>query len=621
MKLDKHVLYYNLLLLLVSVSFFYLLSWINKNEEAIKKVKLANQAAEGEVYTFARKAFNSLYIESVVGDYVYVDKNALNDPKHLPVRVQVLLEQNVVDKIAIYSKERLLFSWGGSHGNRFLPRATQLKGGNDLRLINLDSSLFIEAKTALYRNGREHIGYMLLRKRLDSDALNVNYHTHQQSTVILPSVDATQSEALLSNFTVSEIPFNYTTALNKVTTWNTIGTTHVAFTTPIYFSSNYEDGVNKATSNIAAYLLSTASFDWFSLNYDLASLSLVLIWALLIIFVVNRLIAQLMRPVNGIVKRVRNNMRCIIEYNKFEPLSLEAVNETYQQLVVSYNQLLMHVKDTRVAKNEMLLEIGQRKRLQDELHRYKAQLEHLVEQRTYALKQKNALLKSEISEKKRIEQKRRELSNRLLVTQEEERKQLSRELHDGVGPLLMVIKMKIQLFRQQCEKSKEFSLLPLVDIIENTQQAINDVRKISKGLRPVYYDDGNIDDLLTWYADEFEEVTGIKVEINKDESIVLPSKVKDNLFRVFQEALNNAHKHAKASRVTIQLLRRKTNLLMTIADNGIGLDASSVRTGIGFYTMEERVSLINGTMDVNTGSGSGVQISIQLPLTQLIKEH
>ncbi|NQZ05890.1 MAG: GGDEF domain-containing protein [Algicola sp.] len=213
--------------------------------------------------------------------------------------------------------------------------------------------------------------------------------------------------------------------------------------------------------------------------------------------------------------------------------------------------------------------------------------------------------------------KRGELAAMLLVTQDQERKVLSRDLHDGIGPLLMAIKMRLQLFNQQFLSTDSKSSNQLAEILTIVQKTVDDTRSLAKGMRPVYYDNGNIDDLIGWYTDEFEQSTGMKVIVTKHTNIVLETTIKDNLFRIYQEALNNAYKHANADTINVTLSLDDQGLTLCVADNGCGLGldlrAKNANKGIGLFTIEERTALIKGTMALTHATPHGLILSIKVP--------
>lgn len=231
----------------------------------------------------------------------------------------------------------------------------------------------------------------------------------------------------------------------------------------------------------------------------------------------------------------------------------------------------------------------------------------------------------EITEQKRAEAALHRLPQSILEAQEKERRRVARELHDGVNQAIASIKFRIQTAEQQihrgdpkwqdtCSKSKE-----MLDSV------LQQVRRLSRNLRPGELDDFGLVPAARSACQEFEARTGIEVKFNHsglDDR--LPPPLELSLYRIIQEALTNIEKHAGATAVDISLSNDTSTVRLHISDNGHGFDAAEVqsrRSGLGLLHMRERASLVGGTFLLTSAPGAGVRLVIETPVsTDVTKE-
>ncbi len=224
------------------------------------------------------------------------------------------------------------------------------------------------------------------------------------------------------------------------------------------------------------------------------------------------------------------------------------------------------------------------------------------------------------------EKQLRLLSAQLLTTQENERKRVARELHDGIGQLLTAIKFRLENVQRNAEPNKMTTYeCPLAPIIKVIQDAIEEVRRISMALRPSILDDLGIVATINWFCREFSATySGVRIEkkIDLDENLS-PKSLKTVIFRVLQEALNNIAKHSGANFVRVELANDTEQIYLVVADNGIGfLNDSSQNSNNGLRTfgmasMRERVESLGGILDVESGIGKGASIRATWALSDL----
>ena len=207
------------------------------------------------------------------------------------------------------------------------------------------------------------------------------------------------------------------------------------------------------------------------------------------------------------------------------------------------------------------------------------------------------------------------LSARLVETQEEERRVLSRELHDEVGQSLSAILVGLSnlsaAMRTNARAEMENEVAGLRRIVEGT---VRIVRNITLLLRPSMLDDLGLIPALEWQAREVSRQTGLRVDVAAGGvSDELPEEFKTCIYRVVQEALHNVARHAAAGSVRIVAQQELRRLLLSIQDDGQGFDVKRSR-GLGLLGMEERVAHLGGTLQLVSEPGRGTLISVILPL-------
>jgi len=211
----------------------------------------------------------------------------------------------------------------------------------------------------------------------------------------------------------------------------------------------------------------------------------------------------------------------------------------------------------------------------------------------------------------------RHLSGSILTAQEEERKRISREIHDTVAQSLFAIKLNLQLTASRADQGGYRGVFQ--NMISEISKSIEDLRQIIAGLRPSFSEDYGIVEAMRAYADEYQKRFGIRVIIDSSKDIdrsVGNLKVKDNIYRIYQESLSNVLKHSEADTVTVSLHRLDNDIILEIADNGIGIDQRGVKNspGIGITTMRERAEMLNGTFVMEGRRGRGTRVRVSVPV-------
>jgi signal transduction histidine kinase len=222
-----------------------------------------------------------------------------------------------------------------------------------------------------------------------------------------------------------------------------------------------------------------------------------------------------------------------------------------------------------------------------------------------------------------------QLSRRLLSVQEEERRALSRELHDDFGQQLVALKLNLStlegILRNQAPHPAPRSGQNLTtagqrctaDCLEITDHIIERVREIARNLRPSILDDLGLSAALHGYTQHQAKRSGCTIEVR---ACILPLKpeIEIAVFRIVQEAVSNAIRHGAASHITVVAQCDESVLRLVIQDNGCGFDPEerSVRPepGMGLITMRERTHLLGGRLTHTGQPGAGTRIEVTIPL-------
>ena len=200
---------------------------------------------------------------------------------------------------------------------------------------------------------------------------------------------------------------------------------------------------------------------------------------------------------------------------------------------------------------------------------------------------------------------------RLVTAREEERRRLRRDLHDGLGPTLASLTLKLDAARNQLKQNPNETDVLLGELKSQTQSAIEDIRHIVYNLRPPALDELGLFSAIQEYATNLIR-TGLSVRIERNgEFPKLPAAVEVASYRIVCEALANVSKHSQATECDVRLTYNGA-LEIDIQDNGVGLP-DGLRSGVGMFSMRERAAELGGTFSIHSNPGGGVQITAQLP--------
>ena len=216
------------------------------------------------------------------------------------------------------------------------------------------------------------------------------------------------------------------------------------------------------------------------------------------------------------------------------------------------------------------------------------------------------------------------LTQRLLKVQDEERRKLSRDLHDSTGQTLAVLKLSVAAL-QEHSKQDPSAMALAAEVVSLADQAIEEIRTMSYLLHPPLLDEVGFSCAAEWYVEGFAKRTGIKVRC--DIATVdkrLPLEIEIALFRVLQETLTNVHRHSQASEVSVTFRHQPEDLVLEVKDDGCGISAerldrlreASADTGVGLAGMRERMNELKGKLEIESdGHGTTMRATVPLPAT------
>src|SRR6056297_4253710 len=228
-----------------------------------------------------------------------------------------------------------------------------------------------------------------------------------------------------------------------------------------------------------------------------------------------------------------------------------------------------------------------------------------------------------IRERRLADAKLKKLTQRVFDAQEEERGRVARELHDGISQILVGVRYALDTAKRRLSIGDARAGETLDRGIENLSGAIQEVRRISRDLRPGVLDDLGLGPALKTLIEDFGQRTGIEVSFD---TVVFRNRLDDEakiaLYRVAQEALTNIERHSGATHLAIDLRGHSRGATLRISDNGRGIHpddpANAHATGLGLRNMQERVEQLNGTLRIQSSRNGGTLVEANVPLTHLL---
>jgi signal transduction histidine kinase len=272
--------------------------------------------------------------------------------------------------------------------------------------------------------------------------------------------------------------------------------------------------------------------------------------------------------------------------------------------------------DTKlVGFTKIARDLTHRENYEQELRTAHEQLEARVRERTEELAESNISLRHEIDERTQAEEVRLRLLRQLVSAQEDERRRISRELHDQLGQEISALGLKLSHLKST--HKLDASIQAEIESLEQlTKRLDSDVDFLVWQLRPTGLDDLGLNEVLSDYTENWSKTFGIRVRTHTELEARLPTEIETVLYRISQEALNNIAKHAAAKDVSIELMCSQNIVSLTIRDDGKGFDTSAPThpRAFGLRGMRERASLIGGSFTIESQPDAGTVIQIRVPV-------
>jgi two-component system sensor histidine kinase DegS len=323
--------------------------------------------------------------------------------------------------------------------------------------------------------------------------------------------------------------------------------------------------------------------------------------------------AEIIIKVDELEKKERRSRLKLAEVHRnFETYSEEDMKRAYEEaesIRISLAVAREQEKSLRRQRNDLEIRL---KNLKDTLQR----AEGLVTQVGTALGFLGDHMEGVLSQIESMQQ-RQEFAAKIIKAQEEERRRVAREIHDGPAQSLANIVFRAEVCERLVDSDLARAKAELKGLQDQVRVVLKETRKIIFGLRPMTLDDLGLVPTLRRILDSLKERTGILSELRvMGEEKRLESHVEVGLFRTVQEALNNVEKHSKASSVLVRIDFRPKVVSAVVEDDGQGFDTeeSPGSESFGLMGMEERVSLLNGEFKIKSQVGKGTKVYVKVPI-------
>ncbi|UII25541.1 ATP-binding protein [Fulvivirga maritima] len=317
----------------------------------------------------------------------------------------------------------------------------------------------------------------------------------------------------------------------------------------------------------------------------------VLIFTSILVFFISFLVArQIVKPILMMAKQLQKMSRGVLEQSNDSVARDDEIGEMFNaldQLIETMERTIIFAKmigngdfkvDYQLLSNEDKLGASLLQ-MREQLKNYREQEEKLITEKQLSL----------------------------VRGQEMERSRWAKEIHDGLGPLLTSMRLRIQALYLPEEREKE--LLSLLD------QTINEVRTMSNRLMPSVLEDFGIGEAIANLVKFLQPMVEAPIYFKNalTDPMIIPEDISISLYRIVQESLNNAIKYAKATEIRLSITQFDDLITLFITDNGVGFNVNKNHTGHGLQNMAERVALLNGSFDISSEK-SGTTIDIEIPL-------
>ncbi len=285
-----------------------------------------------------------------------------------------------------------------------------------------------------------------------------------------------------------------------------------------------------------------------------------------------------------------------------------AMEETHRSAVEANAELIRlnrslerRTRDLAASNEQLKKEITRRRMVEETLRQSKQEAHRLLEQ------------------SRQLQEQMRHLSRRVLSVQEEERRRISRELHDVIAQMLTGINVRLAALKIEASANDKNLGRKISSTQKLVEKSVNIVHRFARELRPAVLDDLGLIPALHAFTKVFSKQNGLPVHFRAFAGVELLSNAKRTvLYRVAQEAMSNIARHAEASRVEVNIVRRPYSAYMQVIDNGCSFDADQVMHArkskrLGLLGMRERVEMVGGAFSVESAPGHGTVIGVDMP--------
>ena len=277
---------------------------------------------------------------------------------------------------------------------------------------------------------------------------------------------------------------------------------------------------------------------------------------------------------------------------------------------------LVHLRLRNLMEQEAA--IADLRRAERALAESQAQLETRVKERTEALTAAKERLEKEIATRteaeanlRQSEVSLRELSVELLRAQDEERRRLGQELHDGLGQCLAGLKLNLHSLDSAIPAAEVSARKRFAECLECSDDAISQVRTLSHLLYPPMLEHTGLESATHWYVQGFEQRSGIQTSVEMPEGLGrLPQELELAIFRILQESLTNLHRHSGSRTAEVRFEVKPGAIVLQVKDSGKGIGNQVI--GVGLRSMRERAKQLNGTLEISSGT-QGTTVTATLP--------
>jgi two-component system CheB/CheR fusion protein len=263
-------------------------------------------------------------------------------------------------------------------------------------------------------------------------------------------------------------------------------------------------------------------------------------------------------------------------------------------------------------------DLTETKHAEEQLRRAHEELEHRVSERTIELAQANETLRRENAWRRQLERSRLQLLRQLVRSQEDERRRISREIHDHLGQQSTALRLNLEALKESCTAYEELCG-PIAETQALAARLDSEVDFLAWELRPASLDDIGLAAALANFVKDWSKHFQIPADYHStgmDKDRPAP-EVETCLYRIAQEALNNTYKHARASRVDVLLERRDHHVVLIVEDDGAGFkldEAAEAHDGLGLIGMRERAMLVGGTLEIESEPLKGTTVFARVPV-------